>query len=612
MKKLIIKKLVLIMLIIGFLLTLIETYNFRNYGISTAIDKAQSISEVVKNGLTAHMVNGNMHQRDVFLESISNMDNIEKLWVIRGEKVTSQYGHAKKNEKARDEIDLNVLKSSKLEYKLNESLLKSSIRVTIPYVAERTELINCTDCHNVNYGDTLGAVSIVLDISDIKTSGLSFATSILIFTFIAVISIIFFANRILKPHLNTIIELSDKIKDISNGVFTNIVSSDNLSYESRKLVNEYNALVNGLSTTFSDIDDKLNIFIGNQTYGTTNPLLNAQKVIGNLSEIYQFKKEIEVDETKGEIYARIAQILKNKFNLNQFSFMEQNFENEKTAIVFDTGETNSCAHALYESPNLCRVSRSVNDVKTVKDHHACPYFKNENKLYYCISIDIADHTKLVINFVLDNEIELNNLKTNIPLIKKYILEAAPSVMVKLLLEELKVSAFKDGLTGLYNRKFLDEHLNKLVPQALREEINIGVLMLDMDHFKSVNDEYGHDVGDIVLKELSKILNENVRESDIVVRYGGEEFVVLLVGIDGEQSAINIANKLREKVSQNEINIYAGNKLKKTISVGLSMFPGDSNNFNLVMKNADIALYDAKAAGRNQVIRYKEKVEVELF
>jgi diguanylate cyclase (GGDEF)-like protein len=600
------------MLLVGFMLTILETYKFRSYGIETAIDKAKSISEVVKNGLTAHMLNGNMNQRDIFLNSISNMKNIEKLWVIRGENVVKQYGKATHKEKPRDEIDKKVLQTSTLEYKLEETLFKSSIRVTIPYIAEQTKNIDCLNCHNVKYGDTLGAVSIEMDISDIKSSGLNLAISILAFTLIAILLVVFLANKLLKPHLNAITELSDKVKDISNGVFTNIVTKDGLSNESEKLVKEYNTLVNGLSTTFSDIDDKLNIFIGNQTHTTSNPLLNAQRVIGNLSEIYQFKKEIEIDETKEEIYERIAQILKNKFNLDQFSMMEQNFEINKTKIVYDTENSNCCLRALYESPELCRVSRSVNDVKSVKDHKACPYFDNEEKLHYCLSVDIGDHSKLIINFILNDENALNKLTSNVPLIKNYIMEASPSLMVKLLLDELKTSAFKDGLTGLYNRKFLDEHLNKLIPQALRENINIGVLMLDMDHFKAVNDEYGHDVGDIVLKELAKILSDNVRESDIVVRYGGEEFIVLLVGIDNENSALNIANKLRERVASNEINIYAGNKLRKTISIGLSMFPLDSNNFELAMKNADIALYEAKSSGRNQVIRYKEKVEVELF
>lgn len=612
MKKLVLSKLITVMLLIGVTLTIFESYNFRKHGISHAIDKAISISEAVKNGLTSHMLNGMMDKRDIFLNSISQMKNVEDIWIVRGENVTKQYGSPRDLEKPRDKTDLEVLKTAKLKYELDESFEKTSLRVTIPYVVERNNVTNCLACHNVNYGDTLGAVSIVMDISDVRNSGIRLAVSIMIFTTLAILMVFYFANKLLKPHLEIIRDLSKKIKNISNGNFANVIQKDSLTHESENLVKEYNLLVNGLSTTFNDIDKKLNIFIGNQYNYSLNPLVKSQKIIGNLSQIYQFKKEIEIDNTKEAIYERLAQILKNKFHQYQFMFLEENLEKNSSTIVYKLGEADYCSQVIAQNPEYCRVLKSTNDVISVEDHKVCPCFSNDEKLYYCIHINISENSDLVINFVLNSQSQLDNLKNDIPLIKNYFLEAAPSLIVKHLLEELKARAFKDGLTSLYNRKFLDEHLTKLVPQALRENIKIGVLMLDMDHFKAVNDEYGHDIGDLVLKELARILKENTRESDLAIRYGGEEFVVLLVGVDGIQSALTVANKIRTAVSANEINVYAGNKLKKTVSIGLSMFPEDSTNFDLVMKNADIALYEAKSKGRNQVVRWEEKVEVELF
>ena len=612
MKKKVLIKLIIIMLLVGIGLTIIESLNFRNHGIQSAIDKARSVSEVIKNGLTSYMVNGNMHQRDIYINSVSDIENIEKLWIIRGDNVIKQYGKPTRLEKPRDKVDIEVLNSSQMKYILNETLDKTTVRVTIPYKAEQNNIANCISCHDVSYGETLGAVSIVMDISDIRISGLRLAIMIMLFTLVAIILVLFFANKALKPHLETIDELSGKIKNISNGIFTNIIKRKGLSDESEQLINEYNQLVNGLSTTFTDIDNKLNIFIGNQMYHTNNPLLNSQRIIGDLSDIYQFKKEIEVDKDKYEIYSRLGEVLNNRFRLKNFNFMEQNYQNNKTEIVYSKNNINYCVETIKNNPDLCRVVRSTNDVMSVQDHSVCPHFTNDEKLYYCTSIDIGDQSILIINFILDTKAELDELVRNIPLIKNYFMEATPSLIVKLLLEALKSSAFRDGLTNLYNRKFLDEHLTKLVPQALRENIKIGVLMLDMDHFKAVNDEYGHDIGDLVLKELGKILSENVRESDIVVRYGGEEFIILLIGVDNEESVLEVANKIRTKVSKNEINVYAGNKLRKTVSIGFSMFPEDSTNFDIVLKNADIALYEAKEKGRDQVIRFQEKVQVELF
>ena len=105
----------------------------------------------------------------------------------------------------------------------------------------------------------------------------------------------------------------------------------------------------------------------------------------------------------------------------------------------------------------------------------------------------------------------------------------------------------------------------------------------MDHFKSVNDEYGHDVEIKVLKELSRILLETVRDSDIIIRYGGEEFIILLVNVKTQEDALAVADKIRMRVKENEIDIGSGTKLRKTISIGLSMFPEDSGNFENVIK-----------------------------
>jgi len=608
MKRKILVRLLAIMLFIGIGLTVIESLDFRAHGIQSAINKAKIISEVVKNGLTSYMVTNNMDHRNIYINSVSDIKNIQKLWIIRGDNVIKQYGKANKLEKPRDQIDMKVLSSSKMKYMLHETFDKATIRVTIPYKAEQNNIANCIKCHNVSYGKTLGAISIVIDISDIRNSGIRLAIMILLFTLIAILLILFFANKTLKPHLETLDELSRNIKNISTGIFINIIKRKDLPDESNQLINEYNQLVNGFSKTFSDIDEKLNIFIGNQIIHLNNPLLDSQRIISDLSDIYKFKKTIEIDKNKHEIYNRLAEVLVKRFKLDKFTFMEQNYDDDKTEIVYSKNDENYCIGTIENNPMLCEVARSSVDMISVKEHSICPSFSNQEKFYYCFSINIGEQSILIINFILDTQVQLDELKRDIPLIKNYFLEAAPSLNIKLLLEILKASAFRDGLTKLYNRRFLDEHLAKLIPQALREKINIGVLMLDMDHFKAVNDEYGHDVGDLVLKELSRILRENIRESDIIVRYGGEEFIILLIGIDTEKSAMDIANKLREKVSQNEINLYTEDKLRKTVSIGLSLFPQDSMNFDIILKNADVALYEAKENGRNKVVRFKEKIK----
>ena len=116
------------------------------------------------------MVNNNMHQVETFIQSISNMKNVDKLWISRSDIVNEQFGHVR--DKPKDDIDREVLNSGKMYYELNESLARTIVRVTIPYNAVAEKGIDCLKCHNVPQGTTLGTVSLVLDISTLKEIGI--------------------------------------------------------------------------------------------------------------------------------------------------------------------------------------------------------------------------------------------------------------------------------------------------------------------------------------------------------------------------------------------------------------------------------------------------------
>jgi diguanylate cyclase (GGDEF)-like protein len=616
MRNKIILRLVSLMLFFGFVMVLLQTYNQREDGIDNGINKANAIAEVVQSGLTAHMVNGNMNERDIFLKSISQMESVKNLWIIRGENVIKQYGKSFDTVAPKDQMDKDVLSKGEFKYQLDDSVSNAILRVTIPYKATDSSTINCLQCHDVKYGDTLGAVSVVLDITDFKEDGILNVIIILVMTIIAIVVIAILVNKLLKPYIETLETIKSKIDYAStNGVFEKIDSDKILhTRETDEFVNKYNELADSLMLTFTQIDNKLRSFVGKTSSDkVTNPLRESNEIVTNLFHIYQFKKEIQLDKSKEETYNRIGQIFLNKFNIKNINIVEIN-ENIRATKVYSHGNLDFCTNIILSNPDNCRVSRNANHICSIDYHQSCPHFSSDEHLYFCMDIEIGKSSKLIFNFIFNTQDELLEFQTNQSFIEKYIEEVAPEIEVKILLEALENSALRDGLTGLYNRRFFDENIKKLVPQAQREGLNIGVLMLDMDHFKAVNDEYGHDIGDKVLKEFARIVKENVREADIVVRFGGEEFLVLLVGVTSEQAAMDVANKLREKVADNVIDVYAGATMQKTISSGLSMFPGDSTSFTTVLKYADIALYEAKQGGRNQVKRYLPNTndELELF
>jgi len=167
-------------------------------------------------------------------------------------------------------------------------------------------------------------------------------------------------------------------------------------------------------------------------------------------------------------------------------------------------------------------------------------------------------------------------------------------------EALRTQSVRDALTGLYNRRYLEETLDREVRRAARAAQSLGFLMIDLDHFKNFNDTYGHDAGDAVLRETALFLAKGIRAEDFVCRFGGEEFVVILPTADLESSRAR-GERLRSKMRELTI-MYQGKSLGMvTISVGVAAFPEHGRSPKELMAAADAALYQAKRGGRDRVV-----------
>jgi two-component system cell cycle response regulator len=162
-------------------------------------------------------------------------------------------------------------------------------------------------------------------------------------------------------------------------------------------------------------------------------------------------------------------------------------------------------------------------------------------------------------------------------------------------------AVTDQLTGLHNRRFMLQKLGALVARAAMGGEPMSLLMVDIDHFKAVNDRFGHDVGDAVLAQFALHMSTHVRAMDIACRAGGEEFVVLMPNTRLE-AAHQIADRLRLYLAGEAYELGEGREsLAVTVSIGVAATLGANDQMDAVLKRADLALYEAKAAGRNQVI-----------
>lgn len=176
--------------------------------------------------------------------------------------------------------------------------------------------------------------------------------------------------------------------------------------------------------------------------------------------------------------------------------------------------------------------------------------------------------------------------------------------IKFLLTDLfqSVSGLENGrdpLTRALNRRFLPTILGREISLATNNGTQLSLMMLDVDHFKAINDQWGHSTGDAVLKQVAEIISDNVRLSDFVFRYGGEEFLIVLVETSAEEAHV-VAERIREQLASREIRLPAGGSVRVTASLGLAAFQ-DHPDYNELIETADKALYDAKNAGRNRTI-----------
>jgi diguanylate cyclase (GGDEF)-like protein len=168
------------------------------------------------------------------------------------------------------------------------------------------------------------------------------------------------------------------------------------------------------------------------------------------------------------------------------------------------------------------------------------------------------------------------------------------------LERVYNAAIKDGLTGIFNRKYLEERLDAEIAYAVRQATALSIAILDVDHFKKVNDTFGHLGGDAVLKRVAEVLGEALRTEDVLARYGGEEFVVIARGLTAPQ-AVLMADRVRQQVAATEV-AFEDKAIKVTISAGVaSLVCSAKPDKASLLGTADGRLYRAKEGGRNRVV-----------
>ncbi len=237
----------------------------------------------------------------------------------------------------------------------------------------------------------------------------------------------------------------------------------------------------------------------------------------------------------------------------------------------------------------------------------CPHLENvgEENVSYCLPMQAQGETIGQIYFGAERD-KVRHVSTHEMGMMRRVTEQISLAIANLNLQRaLKEQSIKDPLTKLYNRRYLEETLNRECSRALRGEQPLCVLIMDIDHFKKVNDTYGHDGGDAVLVAFAKLLSTKIRKEDIACRLGGEEFILVLPAATLEL-ATHRAQEICDAARSMKVK-FQSQTLAVTVSVGVAAFPEHADAPDELIQKADQCLYKAKQSGRNQVVVYDPKM-----
>lgn len=589
------------------ILVAISLFAFRSFSIASSTEHIRTAAEIVRVHLTESMINGVIDKRESFLKRLMEVQGLSSARVVRSPLVVQQFGKGLSEETPSDEIESQVLREGKPQYQIVETDDDTLIRGTIPFIASNRGSPNCLECHNVQEGMVLGAVTMQVSILALKQKAMLTVAGIVgavaVFAGVAFLLI----RRTIQPVSITAQNVETAVQRALRGDFKAKVEQMTED-EIGQIADDMNRLLGFLDDGLTRIGDNVARLTNKTTTPDENQLEATIAMVDGLTRAAHFKQAIEEDETKAEIHQRLARTLEQEFKVNEYSLYEMVPNKNQMVPLFVDGNLEGscrwCDPQILVRSEGCRARRTGHTVDGITNPAICYAFQPPNdapsRAHVCLPIIQSGSVANVLQLVARPGDEQRILSL-IPYVNVYLREAAPVLETKRLMETLKESSLRDPMTGLNNRRFLEEYVETLIANVQRRNTQVAVMMLDLDYFKMVNDTYGHDAGDAVIKALAKLLRQTVRASDLVIRFGGEEFLVILVDTPPENADM-VAEKIRSSVEQ--LEVQAGHVvLKKTISIGVADFPNDSDTFWQAVKFADVALYRAKEQGRNQVVRF---------
>ncbi|WP_300362081.1 GGDEF domain-containing protein [Hydrogenimonas sp.] len=594
----------LILLLTAAALIGISAVTIRHLQLGTVSKTLEQTAKTARDCLKLHGSGENWDTLETCLKTLREDRDLKSLWIARSEATIEEYGEEGFLTRKADNVDEEVFKKGETVVDHGDAFFPSKLRLAVPFLASSIEDPKCMRCHNAVEGDVLGVLDIEYDLGGTMASVFAFLRNIVIIVLLSIVAILFVQRYAIRPYRRFVEELSASIKKANEGDFTHTISTDFPSAEMQLLAENYNKLIGIFRDSIDSIVKRFNLLIRDLDIQAGHPLEKASRALHMLANVYRYRYSIEKDPSLIQVYNHIINIVRDVTHAEHFSVYSVDRKEQIKTLIYSTAATLTKNLGESEEP-IAEYIENI-DVDEITFEFPSMSLTGEDKIsfYYCIPVDINEYSTIIIALFAKTREEMDRYRESVLELRYYLENVKPVIESKILTQKLREQSLLDGLTGLYNRKFLEEFIDKIDNQAKRSHTKYAVMMIDIDFFKHVNDTYGHDIGDKFIKLLGLIIQDHIRASDIAVRYGGEEFLVLLHE-STKEGAVKVAETIRKDFSKR--TIYAKkDRIKKTISIGISFYPESAAiSLREAIKFADIALYRAKESGRNQIVLFDE-------
>jgi diguanylate cyclase (GGDEF)-like protein len=569
-------------------------------------------AELVRTELIMRLMDGTFDEEELLPDLARVIPALHSVRIARSEAVMRQYGGNQDGPQSEpEERALATGSPVEMMVETNQGVF---FRYIAPYVAENSKGRNCLACHDVPLGTVLGVVALELDLTRQRSAAVNYTGAIVGLLVLFAIPLAYFLRRLLLPIADATLDIHAVVSKAEQGDFSGRLeqrSSDEIS----QISEQTNRLMTTLEESFGTIVRDVEALSGrSHQKNDRNLLTHTVATVRNMVDAVRFRQTVESDRNLEEIFERIRFVLKSTFGLEYISLYEVDPERDRLKVLFaeglPEGESLWCDEEILIDGTACRARRTAQEVDSFAEAGICGAFAGHGKIpgqeffHVCIPLLLGGRVSAVLQ-ILFSAGEVPEIQEKLHSIRTSLDEAAPVIESKRLTHMLRESTLRDPMTGLYNRRFLEQFSDRLTSTTDRQESSLSLLMCDLDSFKEMNDAHGHEAGDLALHEAVRIFGASVRHTDFVIRMGGDEFLVILADSSPEK-ATEVAERIRSSMEANHFDI-ASRTLKMTLSLGVAIYPQDSEDFQECMRAADAALYCAKEAGGNRAVQFRQNM-----